>query len=92
MLSSTQMMISYQRRAALFRAYATSLFRSGAAAGLAFLSWALAAGWDVLRFPLQRRRRHSCLAQRLPTGASHCCRNRQQACCIPLPHPHLSGS
>jgi hypothetical protein len=40
----------------------------GAAAGAAFLGWALAAGWDVLAFPQQKRPRYRLLREQLPAG------------------------
>lgn len=40
----------------------------GAAAGIAFVAWALAAGWNVLNFPAQRHSRFVRLRERLPTG------------------------
>lgn len=40
----------------------------GAAAGLTFVAWALAAGWNVLDFPAQRNSRALRLRECLPTG------------------------
>ena len=45
------------------------LLAFGATSGAAFLCWALAAGWDVLAFPQQKRRRHQPLREQLPAGA-----------------------